>query len=404
MGEDRGDVALAAPFASTLRERCMPATAKDDEVGRMTTPIDTIWYSRCPSPTASSIAITGGWLQREFHGTGVDVRSLRAAEDRSVRRTHFTHPHDALFRQGGIVTPLWAAANGTATRLIGLSEIPRFQGVISLPGSGINSPADLRGRRLALPRRTTEPIDFWRAQSWRGLLNVLSIAGIGEDEVTWVDLPTDAPYHIAKPQSLDGSLWTVREASRLQTPEVLALVRGEVDAIYTYAPTGLELIDLLGAYVVASLPNIGPWVAGIGTIAALTVSQRLLDERGELVTRYVSALLEAAEWAQTHQADALRVFAAEEGVPEEWAAASYGASKALDLRPDLSPHRVASLQVEADFLFERGLVSRRVDVEEWCDETPLRLARQYMGGVADEEPLLRRDWHRHALVTQRKTA
>src|ERR1700734_3954194 len=105
----------------------------------MTTTIDTIWYSRCPSPTASSIAITGGWLQRAFEGTGVAVRSLRAAEDRSVRQTHFTQLHDALFRQGGIVPPLWAAANGTPTRLIGLTETPRFQGVISLPGSGINT-------------------------------------------------------------------------------------------------------------------------------------------------------------------------------------------------------------------------------------------------------------------------
>jgi ABC-type nitrate/sulfonate/bicarbonate transport system substrate-binding protein len=344
----------------------------------MTAPLESIWYSRCPSPTASSIAITGGWLQREFEGTGVAVRSLRAAEDRSVRQTHFTQSHDALFRQGGIVPPLWAAANGTATRLIGLTEIPRFQGVISLRGSGIAAPSDLRGRRLALPRRTAEPVDFWRAHSWRGLLKALELAGIDEHEVTWVDLPTDAPYHVTATPSPDGSLWTAREAARLQTTEVLALVRGEVDAIYTYAPTGVGLIELLDAEVVVSLPLRGPDAAGIGTIAALTVSQGLLDEHSDLVVRYVRALLQAAAWANDHIGAAQRVFAAEEGVPEEWAAESFGAGPALNLRPELSSHLLASLQVEADFLLARGLVPGPVDVLGWSDPRPLREAQDLM--------------------------
>jgi ABC-type nitrate/sulfonate/bicarbonate transport system substrate-binding protein len=350
----------------------------------MTGRIETLWYTRCPSPSASSIAITGGWLERAFGETEITVRSLRSSPDRSVRQSHFTQRHEALFRQGGIVPPLWAAAAGTATRLIGLSAVPRFQGVIALPQSGIDAPGDLRGRRLGLPRRTTEPVDFWRAHSWRGLLAALAVAGLEEGDVSWVDLRTDAPYHLAKHASPD--------ASRLQSAEVMALVRGEVDAIYTYAPSGLALIELLGANVVVSLPASGPGSSGIGALNALTVSQRLLDERPDLVARYVATLFEAARWARSHVADSLRVFASEEGVAEEWAAASFGALPAFDLAPTLSAPLLGALQLEADFLAERELISKPVDVVSWSDDHPLQLARgQVQSSYCPNEPELQEE-------------
>jgi ABC-type nitrate/sulfonate/bicarbonate transport system substrate-binding protein len=349
----------------------------------MTGRIEVLWYTRCPSPTASSIAVSGGFLQNAFAGTGIEVRSLRVAAERSARQSHFTQGHPALFRQGGIVPPLWAASRGTPTRLIGLSEVPRFQGIIALPDSGITDPLDLKGRRLGLPRRTAEPVDFWRAHTWRGLLKGLTVAGLNEDDVRWIDLPTAAPFHVSDQPSPDASLWTAREASRLQAPEVGALVRGEVDAIYTYSPAGLPLIELLDARVVVSLPMSGHTAAGIGTLAALTVSQGLIDDSPDLVARYVRALLEAARWAVDHRGDALRVFAAEEGVAEEWAIAAFGSQATFDLTPRLSPHLLSALQVEADFLLERGFLERRVDVADWSDAGPLRLANEQLATHVD---------------------
>jgi ABC-type nitrate/sulfonate/bicarbonate transport system substrate-binding protein len=202
------------------------------------------------------------------------------------------------------------------------------------------------------------------------------VSGIAEDEVTWVDLPTEAPYHVTSSRSLEGSLWTAREAARLQTPEVLALARGEVDAIYTYAPTGLGLLELLDANIVVSLPPRGPEAAGMGTLSVLTVSQRLLDERPDVVERYLRTLWQAADWASDHHEEAWRVFAAEEGVPEEWAAASFGGTSPLELRPDLRPHLVHALQREADFLWARQLIPAPVDVEDWSDPSPLWAAQE----------------------------
>jgi len=40
------------------------------------------------------------------------------------------------------------------------------QAVIALPESGIRNAADLRGKRLGLPRRVNDPIDFWRASEF----------------------------------------------------------------------------------------------------------------------------------------------------------------------------------------------------------------------------------------------
>ena len=50
---------------------------------------DTLWYTRCPVPTASGIAIHHGWLDAEFAPDGIAIRSLRASADRAVRESHF---------------------------------------------------------------------------------------------------------------------------------------------------------------------------------------------------------------------------------------------------------------------------------------------------------------------------
>ena len=45
----------------------------------------TLWYTRCPAPTAASIAIREGWLEEEFAPDGIAVRSISEASDESTR-------------------------------------------------------------------------------------------------------------------------------------------------------------------------------------------------------------------------------------------------------------------------------------------------------------------------------
>src|SRR5712691_3842608 len=132
-----------------------------------------LWYSRCPVPTATSVAIERGFLDREFGPDGICVRSLRDSSDPAVRLSHYTNEQAWMFREGGVVPPLWAVARQVRTRLIGLAWIDQFQGLIALRSAGIRSARDLRRRRVALPHRTGQPIDFPRAIHSYGIHHAL---------------------------------------------------------------------------------------------------------------------------------------------------------------------------------------------------------------------------------------
>ena len=140
-------------------------------------PVTELWYTRCPVPTASSLAIAQGWLDEEFAPDGIAVASLRSSADRAVRESHFGHTQANSFRQGGNIPPLWARSHGADVRLIGLSWAEQYQAVVTRRDSGIEGPADLAGRKLALPRRLNDQIDFWQATALRGYESTLAPGG-----------------------------------------------------------------------------------------------------------------------------------------------------------------------------------------------------------------------------------
>src|SRR5471032_1870261 len=107
-------------------------------------PVKRLWYTRCPAPTPFGIAIQQGWLQDEFRNDGIDIQALQDSSDPVIRQSHFTHSQAHSFRQGGNIPALWARAQGADTRVIGLSWVDEFQGLVALPSSGIEDPADLR--------------------------------------------------------------------------------------------------------------------------------------------------------------------------------------------------------------------------------------------------------------------
>ena len=341
-----------------------------------------LWYTRCPVPTASSLAIAQGWLDDEFAPDGIGVASLRASSDPAVRESHFDHTQAASFRQGGNIPPIWTRSRGSDVRLIGLSWAEQYQAIVTRRGSGIERPEDLAGRRLALPRRVNDQIDFWQATALRGYDSTLRHVGLSLDDVELVDLPVTEGYLPANGTSHSGSLFGAYSNRRLQSAEVIALIRGEVDALYVAGGRGPDLEALLDVDVVFDIAAQDDPVLKINNItpAALTVSGALLDERPDLVARYVAATVRAARWARENPVETRRIIAHEVGIAEDFVEPGYPGEIHAHLEPSLDEELVAAIESQQRFLLEHGYIADAFDVREWIDASPLAAARELVAG------------------------
>lgn len=335
--------------------------------------VSSIWYTRCPVPTASSVAITEGWLDREFEADQIAVRSLAENPEPALRHAHYTHAHPALFREGGVVPPLWASSAAGTNALIGLARVDQFQGLLAMRGSRLAESGDLRGARIALPARPGRQIDFSRAVSLHGIQTALAGAGLQGGDVTLVDVPWEEDFISDAAGASRASLYTARENVRLHTAEVLALVRGEVDAMYGAGPHALALAALIDAVpLTGSAANDDRPEGPPSHLRILTVSTQLAQMRPDLVTRYICGLLQASDWAAAQASSAWRIIAAEVGVAEEWAQAGYAPQTVTNLHPQIADDLLDTLQNRSDFLHRSGFIPRPVDVRKWLDPDPLR--------------------------------
>ncbi len=306
--------------------------------------------SRSPLPTTIGVAHHLGWLARDVRRDAVESAP----------------PHPGLLREGTNVAALWERAHGASTRLLGLTWIDEYQGILTLPDRGITEPAQLAGRRLALPRRDDAEIDVRRAAARRGFHAATGLAGVFCDEVVYVDLPALALDH---------------DPADPYAAEIAALQSGAVDAIYVAGPAGAAVSGRIGASEVVDLgAHLDPMVrAGAATPVALTVDARLLQARPDLVVQTLGTLLRAGEWAQGHPSEVAGIVAAETGASPRDVAAAYGNGLHERFHLDLSTHKLAALAAQRDFLLTHGFLDGDVDLLSWVDEAPLEAARQLVG-------------------------
>jgi ABC-type nitrate/sulfonate/bicarbonate transport system substrate-binding protein len=270
----------------------------------------TLWYTRCPAPTAASVAIRQGWLEEEFAPDGIPVRSISEAPDEATRLAHYSHDHPALFRFGGYVPPLQAMARGVDLRIIGLNWHDRVAAFYTLPEHPLaarrsEGPKALRGARIALPIRKRDQTDWWRATVLAGIEHLMAIAGFAPGDVTIVPIEIDRAYYddaTAGPEAR-ASLWGSRSQFAVQREEVAALYRGQVDAIYSDAALSAILTATTGAVPVLRLRGYeDDSEAGFGHPIVLTVSAALLEARPDLVDRWIARLLGAQDWVRAMSA------------------------------------------------------------------------------------------------------
>jgi ABC-type nitrate/sulfonate/bicarbonate transport system substrate-binding protein len=341
-----------------------------------TTAVSQLWYTRCPVPTATSIAISRGDLDREFAVDDIKIDSLRASADRGVRESHFDHTQLNSFRQGGNIPPIWSRSKGADTVVIGLTWVDEYQAIISLPSSGIRTVKDLRGRRLGLPVRRNDQIDFFNAMCLRGYVNALRVEAMTLLDVDLIELSVEERYIGDDEKSHSGSLWAGGNRARRQQVDIFALIRGEVDAIYTSGAQGANVAAFLGAHEIIEMgfhPD-SELRAGNEGPATLTVSGVLSRERPDLVARYIKTLNSSAEWANSHHDEAAQIVAADVSVPFEWVEPGYQNSFARKLTVDLTDKYIEALLNQKKFLLKYGFIDNDFDVEPWIDSCPLELA------------------------------
>jgi|GEM_PF-213535 len=359
--------------------------------------IDTIWYSYCPGPNAVGIAGHLGWLGEEFEPDGITVRTLASAsaDPREVRDAHQLVPKPELFpnlfRHGGNPPPLVALSRGVDLRIVGLTWTEAARRVLALPDSGIRTPADLRGKRLSLPRRRGMAVDYLRSVTLRTYAGALAAAGLTFDDVELVEVVSeDARARSAAPPRsgplpYNATLWSAWTNAGAQTDEALALARGEVDAVASEHAQAANLQATLKLHTVfdtRELPEPASRASGDQPLV-LTVNGSLLDRRPDIVERWLRRSLEAAEWARENRSEARRFVASDAGLPEDLIDTAYSADVHEQLGIGLDERSIAGLQVQHDHLLANGfLAGDGFEVERFIDRAPLEAAREKLAAPA----------------------
>lgn len=341
--------------------------------------IDTLWYTRCPLPTAFGVAVELGLLDAEFAADGIRIQSLAAATDVAVRQSHFDHSQANSFRHGGNGPPLVSRSRGADLKLIGLSWNDSVKPLLVMPGRGIRSVADLKGKRISIPVRAGDSIDFWKATALRGLEVALRSAGMTLNDVIPTTVSTNRAFidDATTSTSPTATLWDARFMLGHQREEAFALIRGEVDALYSQGAVSAIVQGFTGAIALTDNSSHKDLRDRVNNDAplAFTVSGRLLDERPDLVRRAMACVLQAAGWACAHEREAKRIIAADTGLAEELVGSAFSPGVHRQLEVDLRPDWVEALKIQHDHLLRQGFLKEAVDFDAFVDHGALNGAR-----------------------------
>lgn len=339
---------------------------------------ETLWYTRCPTPTAFSISVHLGTLAQEFSADGIAFRSITSSSDAKVRQAHFDATQKNFFRHGGNSPPIVSRSRGTDVRVIGLSWNRSYRPILALPSSGIRTVADLAGRRISVPYRNKDSVDFWRATALRGVAHALEDHGLSQRDIVATDVPTDRTFidDSRRSTSDSASLWDARFMLGHQREEAFALIRGDIDAFYSQGAMAALVEGFLGAITVSDIGEKPPSAArGNNDVPyILTATGELIDDHPDLVVRLLARVLDAAEWAKSHEAHSKRIIARETGLAEELVDTAFSPDIHRELDLDFAGDKVAALRGQHDHLLAHGFLKEAVDFERFLDPRPLQRA------------------------------
>lgn len=350
-------------------------------------PDNTLWFTRCAGggqggvPTASGIAYNLGWLQEEFKEDKIKLRALQEDDAAEFRHHHYDHGLETLIREGGNLFAIPAKAQGADTRLIGLTWIEEAQSIIVRPNSSISTPADLKGKKLALPAYNPKDITenkrgrtITRHSSLQGYKGALASVGLTLDDIQLVEVGNEEV-------STTGRRFGGWQAS------FNALLDGRVDAIYVKGAAAQDGARAQGLVVGIDLDKLPEkrFRVNNGTPRPVTVHKYLLENHYDVVVRFLTQTLRAAEWAKTNLTGVSEILQNETGASAEGVAAAYRDGFHLSLAPDLSAERVELFRQQKTFQLTYGILDRDFDYDAWIDYKPLEDANKALQQLLIEE-------------------
>jgi ABC-type nitrate/sulfonate/bicarbonate transport system substrate-binding protein len=324
-------------------------------------PDDLLYYTRCPAPTATGLAVGLGLLAAELENRhGICLHALQDVTDEELRRRHFDHGITHLVREGGNIPALWAASRGAPTRLIGITWLDEYQAIVAGPSPAVRDLCDLAGRRIAVPAPRGPIVDVGRASTLGGFARSLATVGLDLSSVELVDTP---PRPALSGPSSDGR-------GEHFDAELDLLASGQADAVWLKGAGGVAAVRQRGLVEVFRIDqSTDPLVrVNNGTPRTVTARQELIDEQPDLVRTYLEVLCSSQDQLAGDQARLWHVLSGETHQSAEDAERAYVGVASDSLVPSLAPERLAGLQDQADFLFAHGFIPNWLDVTSWSTD------------------------------------
>jgi 2'-hydroxybiphenyl-2-sulfinate desulfinase len=348
-------------------------------MSKQTSSIDTLWFTRCAGngqggvPTATGIAYQLGWFHDEFKRDGFRLRTLQDEDAADFRYNHYDHELPNLIREGGNLFSVPARAQGAKTYLLGLTWIDEGQSILVRPESDIQSPLQLKGKRLGLPVYRNADIQqnkrgrsIARHSSLHGYDGALRSAGLTLDDVKLVEVGAESEDRSGDIRASEGGFWQGFQP----------LHDGKVDAIYVKGAGAQDAARRHGFRVAIDLDKLPErrFRVNNGTPRPITVHEHLLEHHYDVVVRFLRQVLRAADWAKSDLGRVYEILGKEIGATPEGLAAAYRDGFHLSLAPDLSDERVELFRQQKDWLLRYGILDRDFDFDAWLDRRPLEEA------------------------------
>jgi aliphatic sulfonates family ABC transporter substrate-binding protein len=239
----------------------------------------------------------------------------------------------------GTVPFLVGLSQGVDWVMIGISTEGAYtEGVAARKESGINTPADLKGKRIGYFKGSTAQY---------GLMMALRQQGIRLDQVTLLDMPP--------------------------AEQLAALANKEIDAAMVWEPWMQRMVHEANAKIIATEGDFGIYT----NVTGYAARRDWLRDNKETAVRFLRALLMAYDVLQKDPSIGIRTLAGEMGLKEAWVKEIYRDAPPPNMQWSTDRGYRYSL-VEgsglqrrlgylATFLLEEKVISKEVDVSEALD-------------------------------------